>query len=341
MPILKRFDPDTASPEYFKARHHYLNLRREEAMPEDPPRSLDYSITNAKSWKLFEKEKLEVWHLWEGDTIIAELFVSVGFHDDNRHLMWCELEVSAPYRQRGYTKGFLEKIVEIADQYERTLLMINTSSRIPAGALVAEHLGAKKGNEAHINQLVLSEVDTALLQTWIDRAKTTAHGFEMGFWGDTFPEEDIQAIANMIQVMNDAPRGNLEIEDWQTTPEQLRQGEAYSKARKIERWMLYARHESGELAGYTETFWDPGNPENLGQGGTGVLAKYRGHGLGKWLKAAMLQKVLAERKVVKRIRTGNADSNEQMLAINHALGFKPYIAEIGWQIEIEKIKEYL
>ena len=61
--------------------------------------------------------------------------------------------------------------------------------------------------------------------------------------------------------------------------------------------------------------------------------KFRGHGLGKWLKAAMLLKVLAERPDVTLVRTGNADMNVPMLKINHALGFKPYIAHTVWQLD--------
>jgi mycothiol synthase len=221
--------------------------------------------------------------------------MAVVFHDENRHLIDVQLEVLAPYRQRGYAKGLLLKVIEMADKYNRTLAIDNTSSRVPAGELFAQRLGASKGVETHTNQLVLAELDMSLLETWINNAKTTAKDFVMGLWGDTFPEEEIHDIANMMDVMNDQPRDDLEIEDWKVEPEVLRESEAYSKARNIERWVLYARHKSGELAGYTETHWDPENPENLRQGDTGVLPKYRGHGLGKWLKAAMIQKVLAER----------------------------------------------
>jgi mycothiol synthase len=341
MPDLKRFDPETASQEYFKARHHYLTLRSQEEMPEDPPRSLEFSITNAKNWKLFEKELFQVWHLWESDFISAETFIGLSMYDDNRHMIWAEMKVLEPYRRKGYAKLLLSKVVEVADTYARTLLTFNTSSRIPAGAAFAERLGAKKGIETHTNQLVLAEVDKGLLEGWVNNSRTIAKDFELGLWTG-YPEEEIADIAKMIEVMNTAPKDDLDFEDFKMEPEALRQFEAYNKARSIEFWMMYVRHKpSGELAGYTQTTWDPENPENLYQGDTGVLPKYRGHGLGKWLKAAMIQKVIAERPVVKRIRTGNADSNAPMLTINHALGFKPYIAETVWQIEIEKLKTYL
>lgn len=88
-------------------------------------------------------------------------------------------------------------------------------------------------------------------------------------------------------------------------------------------------------------FWDPSQPETLGQGDTGVLPKYRGHGLGRWLKAAMFEKVVAERPKVKRSRTGKANSNAAMLKINHEMGFRPYKEWAAWQVEVARAKEYL
>jgi mycothiol synthase len=41
------------------------------------------------------------------------------------------------------------------------------------------------------------------------------------------------------------------------------------------------------------------------------------------------------------VRTGNADVNKPMLKINTELGFKPYMASIIWQVEINRIKAYL
>jgi GNAT superfamily N-acetyltransferase len=112
--------------------------------------------------------------------------------------------------------------------------------------------------------------------------------------------------------------------------------------RKVERWTLFAREKAtGKIAGYTEVYWNPERPENLSQADTAVFEEYQGRGLGRWLKAAMIDKVLRERPQVKRIRTGNADSNAAMLKINTEMGFKPYKSWKNWQIELDKVWEYL
>ncbi len=341
MPDLKRFNPETASHEEFLAVNKYWNLVAAESMPDDPPRSLESTIKGMKTWKTFQKMDIHHWYLWEGNDIIASCGGYIGFYDENRHVMQGGVNVLPEQRRKGIATQLLSKIVEIAEANKRTLFISGTDSTVPAGHAFAEKLGADKGLETHMNQLVLAEVNKPMLQSWIDAAKVKATDFELGLWLNEYPENEIEMICKFLEVMNDAPRGDLQIEDSTIKPEELREGEASMKATGVERWVLYARHKNSELAGFTQMFYDPENPENLNQGNTGVIPKYRGHGLGKWLKAAMLQKVFAERPTAKRVRTGNADSNAAMLAINHALGFKLYIAETFWQIEIEKLKAYL
>jgi GNAT superfamily N-acetyltransferase len=113
-------------------------------------------------------------------------------------------------------------------------------------------------------------------------------------------------------------------------------------AQGTEMWALVARHEpTGKLVGFTEVFWNPAQPKTVNQGDTGVRPEHRGHALGKWLKAAMLARILRERTSAEDVRTGNADSNAPMLGINRALGFQPYIAHTAWQVSVERVRSYL
>ena len=142
--------------------------------------------------------------------------------------------------------------------------------------------------------------------------------------------------------MNTAPRDDLDMEDEMHTVEMVRQWEASRDAHGTIRWSVFARHDaSGELIGLSEIYWNPAEPETMYQGDTGVDPGHRGHALGKWMKAHMIERILAERPNIVDIRTGNADSNDAMLGINHALGFRPYIAQMNWQVPVERVEAYL
>jgi mycothiol synthase len=74
------------------------------------------------------------------------------------------------------------------------------------------------------------------------------------------------------------------------------------------------------LAGLTDVYWNPAHPETVFQGNTGVLAAHRGKALGKWMKAVMLERILAERPDANDVRTSNADSNDAWQADLAAVG---------------------
>lgn len=203
-------------------------------------------------------------------------------------------------------------------------------------------IGAKKGLEAHTNQLSMADLKPGLIDDWLARGEALNEEFELDLWEGSYPEDKIQAIVELYDLTNQQPLGDLDVEDVHMTAEQLCQVEQNIFARGYQRWTFHVvERASGKFAGYTENIWNPNRPEVHLVEMTGVFPEYRGKGLGRWLKAAMLDKIIKERPEVNYVRTGNADSNAAMLKINHDLGFKPYMAETIWQVEIEKILEYL
>ena len=184
MPTLKRFDPDTASESYFRSRHAYLGLRLQEETPDDPNMPLEFSINNARGWKLIEGAKLEVWHLWEDEKIIAELFLTASLGKDNPHLMSMGLQILQPYRRKGHVRPLLEKALAFAGKYGRTLLTGQTSSFVPEGQGFAERAGATEGLASATNQLLLRDVDRDLLSQWVNSADAR---FEARVLGEPLP----------------------------------------------------------------------------------------------------------------------------------------------------------
>jgi mycothiol synthase len=319
-------------------RHH--NAIRSERLPEDPPIPLEESIQGWRNNPEYEEISLWVARNPDQTRVLASGEVHTWKVEDNRHLAWFEIAVEPEYRRQGIAKRLLGLITNEVQQRGRRLLMAQSNDRAPAGAIFLQHIGARPGLEGRTNQLRISELDRSLMEKWHDRSDL--FDYEMVFQEGAYPEDFLPAIVELFKIGNDEPRGELEIEDQVITGEQLREMDAYHQARGSIRWTIYTRHKpDGRLCGFTEVFWNPNRPTILEQSFTGVHSDFRGHGLGRWMKANMMLKVLDERPMVALVRTGNANCNAPMLAINDAMGFKPYTAHTTWQVELEKVQEYL
>ena len=336
------FDPDQATEDDFVAINAYDNRMRVEAWPGDPPAPLEQtrqqwrglpSYIDQRTWFVWRKPRLE---------IVAQGGVTLLRTPENRHAAWAWIGVGPERRRKGIATALLRLIVDAARLDGRRLLIGMTSSTVPAGAAFMARLGAQSAQATYTNQLDIEDLNHGLVREWLERSAALHGEFELVLVEGAYPESELEAIAELQTVMNTAPRDDLDVEDSRGDPDQLRQLEAYYAEQKTERWMMYLRHlPSSRLAGYTEVYWEPTQPHVLNQGDTGVFPKYRTRGLGTWLKAAMIEKVLRDRPEVRLVRTGNAQSNAPMLRINEQLGFRPYRSNINWQVEIERVEAWL
>lgn len=339
---IKPFALRAATQAEYYAQNAFDNRIRAEALPDDPPIPDREAI---QSWQNIPPfVDIQQWSTWNADrsAVVASAWVAVLRMDNNQHLAQFRIEVAPEMRRQGIARRLLALIVSVAQSEERRLLITDTNGRVAAGAAFMTRLGAKKGQEGHTNQLALADLDRALLSRWLAQGVQLADRFELGVWVGPYPSAYLDAIAELTDVMNTAPRDQLEMEDFHMTPDQLRQQEQSLQATGTERWTVYVvERATGKFVGFTEVFWNVNRPAILGQGGTGVFPAYRNRGLGRWLKAVMLDKVLRERPTVKFIRTGNADSNAAMLKINQELGFTPYMSHCIWQVETVQVAAYL
>ncbi len=315
-----------------------FNLERFERIPEDPPIPLEERLADWKNIPTYVN--VESFAYFQEDRAVAYGNLGFDLEGENMHLCGSDISVLSEFRRMGLGKKLLEQVLRVAKRENRSTLIFGTSERIPSGTAFAEKIGAKRGIENHTNRLLLEELDRTMLKSWIANAPTDE--FELLFYTGDYPEHEIEAFCELFDVMNTAPKGELEINDEKTTPEKLLQWQQQRKASGWQRCLAVVKERStGHFAGFSETGWQPNRPHILGQWGTGVNPIYRGKGLGKWLKAAMLEKVLAERPEINQVRTGNADSNGPMLKINHAMGFKPFISNTDWQLEVDKTMQHL
>ncbi|MBV7339017.1 GNAT family N-acetyltransferase [Chloroflexi bacterium TSY] len=337
---IRLFEPAQATQNDWVALTKLFNIRRKEAWPDDPPRPVESTIKNMSN--IPEFVHFTFWWIWDGDKPIAYAEAGAEIGESNQHLGWFGIYVHPAYRGKKIAGQLLRLIVPVIEDENRTLVHGWSSSSVPAGGTFLERLGGKMGLQFDTNQLNIVDVDHALMQSWVDRAAERAADLELGLWDGLYPEDEYDAILAMQEIMNSAPTDELDVEDWKMTVEHLRESEASFAKRDTTRWTLYARDvATGDIAGYTQIYWDLDNPENAGQGDTGVSPKYRQRGIGRWLKAAMIQRVIDKLPQVKRIRTGNATSNDAMLKINHEMGFKLVHNAYCWEIDLEQLQTFV
>jgi GNAT superfamily N-acetyltransferase len=285
---------------------------------------------------------MHVWVVRRGRRIVAEGSLGWADLEGNRKSAGVYVSVEPHLRRRGIGTRLLALAVARSRKARRPLLFAHSSGRLPAGAAFLKRYGFKQAFESHLNQLAIDRLDRALLARWLAPSLERAADYVVEVWDGPVPKQWLEPFADLYGVMNAAPRGELKIEDTVVTPRMIREGEAHLFATGSRRVIACARHAgSGHLVGFTELIWNPKRATIVWQQNTGVVAAHRNKGLGRWLKAANMGAMLRMNPDVRFVRTGNADSNAPMLAINRQMGFAPFIAGTGWQASAPRIAQRL
>ncbi len=320
--VTERFETGKASDDDWRELNRFRNRLRSDHWPSDPPERLERTKLSARSAEA----------LWcvraPREIVAAGVFGNL-----------LDIYVLQERRRQGLARQLLELMAETARTQGRRQLETRTDADTPAGEAFARLIGGQLQSTWVTSELALADVDRHLMLAWVESAPQRAPGFKLGFWDGPCPEEKLERTTVMFQVMSEAHGKDP---DHVLTVEDVRKRDAKRVEDGVGRWTMYAEDgESGEYAGFTAISLDPHEEEILHQGDTGVAPKFRGRGLGRWLKAAMMEKVLNELPNARLIRTGNEAGNEPMIRINHDMGFEPRKTFHRWTFDLDRVEAYL
>lgn len=321
----------------FERIHSLFTCIETERNPDDPPISIEMLKQRWQNQPDFVNIQAWVIEPQPDQPFVASAWAVYLETEENRHLMQVMIGVLPAFRRQGLGRRLLQQIVEYTRSKQRQLLLFMTSSRVPAGVAFMQAMGATMAMESRPNELRLAEVQVELVQRWLAAAQGLETNYSLHFWDDAYTDSQIPDMLLLHELGNQAPRDDLDLEDFRITAEQLRQADESLIARGQQRWTAVVHERrTGRPVGFTELILERERPALLHQDLTGVFPEFRNQGIGRWLKAAMLDRVLREWPEGRVIRTGNAGSNAPMLKINSELGFRADHVNQAWQVDVEQ-----
>jgi mycothiol synthase len=258
------------------------------------------------------------------------------------HVLQAHIAVLPDARRQGLGQLLLDCAAAVAQRRGLRLVTGRTKDNVPAGASFCTAMQAQQAMVADENRMDLCSADRGLIDSWLADGPRRAPAYRLLFVAGPTPPELADEAAAVLNVMNTAPREDLDVGDTSITPDLLSDYDEAVSAIGAQRRAYYAVEEkSGRFVGLTDITLRPELPDRVWVGDTAVDPAHRGQGLGKWLKAAITRHLLDELPQVRWVITWNAGSNDPMLAINHDLGFRPVAVYTTWQLPVTDLQTLL
>jgi GNAT superfamily N-acetyltransferase len=334
---IDEFDPRTASPEDLRAWCVVSSEVDQELRPGEAVRPISSHLA-----RLCGFEHAWITQRWvargDGGDIIGCCTTSWPDAAENREAVFVEIEVLEARRRAGVGSALMLTAAAHARSDSRSIVTVEAKSGAAGAAFLAAQ-GAEQKTVDRRSLLEVATVDLAALRQWGQPSPSAEGRYSLVQWRDVTPGDLLDDHAEVRTAMNDAPRERLELEDEIYTPARIRAYEDTMSGRGDELWATCVRDEvSGRLVGLTDLNGPGGWPEWAYQEDTVVLDEHRGHGLGRWIKAANLAFLLTDRPGTEWVQTFNAEVNRHMLDINEAMGFRPADEWGEWQVRVDALE---
>jgi GNAT superfamily N-acetyltransferase len=252
---------------------------------------------------------------------------------DNLDNATVELYVTPSLRRRGAGRALFDFAVQRARALGRKRLTAETVQRIPDGDAFAAAMGASAALPEIRSRLDLPTADQDRLDAMLAESWTHADGYRFVKWDGVPPDEFIDDVAALdSRFFTDAPLGELDWEPEKVDADRVRQAEQRRLDCGFGRFHGGIEHiGSGRLVAWTTLAGAHDTPTHLWQNITIVGPPHRGHRLGMIVKLENLRHAREHRPELTAVDTFNASSNEHMLAINVAMGFRAVDSWMQWQ----------
>lgn len=339
---IRPFVPEKASRELWDAYHAFRRIRRDEFDPTEPLTPDDVAEARMRHLDPDEDEH-HVVALSDGRVVGYAGYAGAAEgsrgYATNRPFVWVWGGVITPYRRRGIGRALMMPAIAYGEG--RGARTLDLWSSEPDGFPFIERLGAELKAVERESRLYFDRIDWDQVERWIAELAERAPGTELVLLDNRLPDDLEGYAAAREEMLNLMPFDDLDHGDITVTAENLRVTMERHKIDGSEHHTVYTVEPDGAISSITDVVWSPSAPNKVSQWFTGVHPSYRGRGLGKAIKAAMLRFVRDRYQGIDWVSTENSQTNAAMLAINEALGFREHRLMRAYQVPIERARETL
>ncbi|MHA1483100.1 MAG: GNAT family N-acetyltransferase [Candidatus Heimdallarchaeaceae archaeon] len=342
----KPFNPLTCPREEWALFHEFRKIRHENINPDDPYTEDSMMEKSLMAQVQHPEFEIELTALIDSSTskYVGQMMCGIfretsASYEGNKHVMQFDAMLLPKYRRLGIGTNMLNRILTFAQEKDKLVLIAGSEEE--DGKAFLNAIGAQIAQTGAENRLKFDDIDWKMVNEWMTQGPKRSPGTDMKLFF-SIPDDIIDEYAKVFtETLNQQPLGDLDINDIIFTPESIRKDEEQQSSLGRTKLTYLTIESDGKISGLTEMLYRSDRKTMVTQLLTGVKQEYRGRGLGKWLKAAMLLKTKEDYPEAKIITTANATENKPMLSINDRLGFKLHKESISAQIKREDLEKYL
>ena len=262
---------------------------------------------------------------------VGVAFLRLFTRTGQEHLAELDLRVHPAERRKHAGSLLLDAAVNAARQAGRRCVITQAEARSPGDRFLPAR-GFHRVLTLTFTRLPLAEADIAALTEITEQPHP---GYRLASWEGTVPDSLAETFVASRHAMDDMPMGGTDFGTVTWDLEQVRAAAAAIAGRGALLYTVVAVNDSdGSIAGFTELVV-PGDGKGDGQHyGTGVLPGHRGHGLGRWMKAASILQAHERHPDLGGLLTDTAHNNPHMRRINDALGYVPTHTTFEYQLDL-------
>ena len=339
---IRAFEPRGAAAQEWAGFHAYRRVRAAEDEPGEPIEDDAECEYGAKrEWPLYENRRFLACLQGAIAGSLGFSFRREGTQDyaefaDQVHV-WGGVRQSC--RRRRVGTALLRPLIAFMDQHGKKIAGFGT--HLPEGRAFLDAIGAVERLRGVENRLEFAGLDWEMLARWEADAIPPGSKLRWEVHHGRVPMPRLAELAPAYaSLLGDVPTGTLD-----QPPMRMELPAMASWYEAMDRHggahLLVLLMDGQDVAGISEAGWDARFPDRVYQQLTGIARPWRGQGLARGLKAAMLRLVRERHPAVTMMTTFNADTNAAMLSINQRLGFRRHRSDSSYQIRREVLSAWM